>query len=59
MSRPSRLISIFTSAAVLALTVVPISSSQAAVTKITFANWQFAEPGRGEALQAIVDTFNN
>lgn len=58
MSRPSRFISVLTSVAVLALTLVPISSSQAAVIKITFANWQFAEPGRGEALQAIVDAFN-
>lgn len=44
----------------LAFTLLPIASSQAAtkVTKITYSNWQFAEPGRGAALLAIIDQFN-
>jgi multiple sugar transport system substrate-binding protein len=33
-------------------------AAEAAVTKITYSNWQFAEPGRGDALRAIVDQFN-
>ena len=58
MIRPSRLITVATALLAVTFSVIPISASQAAVTKITYSNWQFAEPGRGEALQAIVNRFN-
>ena len=48
---------ITTSAFIILGSLSPISA-QAAVTKITFSNWQFAEPGRGDALRAIVENFN-
>lgn len=41
----------------LAMTVISVAPSHAA-TNITYANWQFAEPGRGAALLDIVAKFN-
>jgi multiple sugar transport system substrate-binding protein len=40
------------------LITVPVSFANAAPVEITYSNWQFAEPGRGEALQKLIDEFN-
>lgn len=40
------------------LVTVPTSIANAAPVEITYSNWQFAEPGRGEALQKLIDEYN-
>ena len=41
----------------LGLVVIPNSAANA-VVEITYSNWQFAEPGRGDKLKALVEEFN-
>ena len=57
MKRRSRY-GLIAASALIALSSLSPIAAQAAVTKITYSNWQFAEPGRGDALRAIVDQFN-
>jgi len=40
------------------LVTVPTSIANAKPVEITYSNWQFAEPGRGEALQKLIDQYN-
>lgn len=40
------------------LVTVPTSMANAKPVEITYSNWQFAEPGRGEALQKLIDEYN-
>lgn len=57
MKRRSRY-GLIAASALIALSSLSPIAAEAAVTKITYSNWQFAEPGRGDALRAIVDEFN-
>jgi multiple sugar transport system substrate-binding protein len=57
MKRRSRY-GLIAASALIALSSLSPIAAEAAVTKITYSNWQFAEPGRGDALRAIVEEFN-
>lgn len=55
-----KIISVISSSVLaLGLVTIPVSIAHAKPVEITYSNWQFAEPGRGEALQKLLDEYNS
>ncbi len=58
--KAKKIISVISSSVLaLGLVTIPVSIAHAKPVEITYSNWQFAEPGRGEALQKLIDEYNS